>query len=206
MKSLFTFLARKFKQFPYFGRQRFWILYWAYKITGWHIRHEEWPFILKFLPGLHNEKQSVSIYDVGCSRNLICYEFIKRGYKIVGADIEEPEFKYQGIFSREDITRSYYTFNEIGFDFVTCISVLEHIGNDGKGDFADQKKALENMCASLKIGGRLLLTTPTKEFAQGHIWHGFTWADIAEIMPKTMRSIESTEHAGQLCMALERVA
>ena len=168
-------------QFPYFGRQRFWILYWAYKLTGWHIRHYGWDFVLKYLPKLHNKERQCNLLDVGCSRNLFCHEIKARGYNLAGVEIK-------------DITYGYV--NTI-YNFVTCISVLEDIDND------QQKKALENMCASLKIGGRLLLTTPTKEFAKGH--NGFTWADIASIMPKTMRTIESTERAGQLCMALHKI-
>ena len=203
LKTIATKLAYKFKSFPYFGRQRFWILYFAYKITGWHIRHYEWEWLLKYLPKLHNRDQIVSIFDVGCSRNLLCHELVSKGYSLYGCDLEMFQGKYPGVqFNLADIRNGY---NKLDHNFVTCISVLEHIGNDGKGSFPDQKKALENMCASLKIGGRLLLTCPTREFAIGHEWHGFSWADMASIMPKTMRSIESTERAGQLCMALERV-
>lgn len=203
MKTFLIYLAKKFKAFPYFGRQRFWFLYWAYKITGWHIRHEEWDFVLRYLPKLHNEEQLVRVTDVGCCRNLFCYEAVARGYELGGIDMESFDGKYPGRFWKADI--SDCDVYEEGTDFVTCISVLEHIGNNGYGDFTDQKKALENMCRSLKIGGRLLLTTPTREFAIGHPWHGFSWADLASLLPNNMRTIESTERAGQLCMALERV-
>lgn len=203
LKTIATKLALKFKSFPYLGRTRFWILYWAYKITGWHIRHKEWDFILEYLPPLHNDLQAFDVLDIGCSRNLLCHEIIGRGYMLCGVDLEEPEFKYPDEFLKLDIVKDYV----LGcFDFVTCISVLEHIGLNGRGHFPDQKKALENMCRSLKVGGRFLLTTPTREFAEGHIWHGFTWADIKSILPKTMRVIESTERAGQICLAAERVA
>jgi 2-polyprenyl-3-methyl-5-hydroxy-6-metoxy-1,4-benzoquinol methylase len=202
LKTIATHLAKKFKQFPYLGRQRFWILYWAYKLTGWHIRADEWDFILKYLPKLM-KGQNVKVLDVGCAKNLIQFELLDRLYLYIGIDLKLSRWQKYPYCMKHDITQSEVRDY---FDFVTCISVLEHIGNNGKGDFADQKKAIENMCASLKIGGRLLLTTPTREFAQGHPWHGFSWADIASLLPKTMRSIESTERAGQLCMALERVA
>lgn len=204
LKIIATELAKWFKRLPILGRQRFWILYLAYKITGWHIRHSEWDFILKYLPKL-GSWQKVDLFDVGCSRNLFCHEVNYRDYNLYGVDVEDPGFKYPGTFGLWDITkgRVYSSCND-DFDFVTCISVLEHIGNNGKGDYADQKKAIFNMCASLKVGGRLLLTCPTKEYAQGHPWHGFTWQEIEDMIPSNLEFIEKTERAGQLCMALEK--
>ena len=79
------------------------------------------------------------------------------------------------------------------------------MGNGGKGNLTKQKKAIDNMCASLKQGGRLLLTCPTKEFAQGHPWHGFSHLEIKLLLPNTARIIEATERAGQICMAIERI-
>src|SRR3990167_827056 len=110
LKTIATHLARKFKRFPYFGRQRFWILYWAYRLTGWHIRHEEWDFVLKYLPKLHNEKQKISIMDFGCCRNLFCHEVVARGYTLAGVDLEVPGFKYPGKFNQLDITKDGLIF------------------------------------------------------------------------------------------------
>ena len=98
MKSLIAkYLVKPFKSFPYFGRFRFWCLYWAYRITGWHIRHKEWDFVLDYLPPLA-KWQKVNVMDVGCSRNLLCHEIVGRGYELTGVDLEKPEFKYPGFF------------------------------------------------------------------------------------------------------------
>lgn len=204
MKKFLIPIAKWFKSIKVCGRQRFWFLYWAYRITGWHIRHKEWDFILEYLPHLHSNKQNVRVLDVGCSRNLFSYELVYRGYDLVGVDIEEPK-DFAGKFVKDSIVENRYA----QFDIVTCISVLEHIGDEGRGDLQQQEFALENMIGSLNVGGRLLLTCPTKEFAQGHIWHGFTWQMIVnalERIPIKVRAVESTERAGQLCMAIERCA
>lgn len=194
MKSLIAnTLVKWFKSLPYFGRFRFWCLYWAYRITGWHIRHKEWDFVLEYLPKLANW-QKVSILDVGCSRNLFCYEVVARGYKLTGFDLEEYDGKYPGNYFNLDIRRG--KGNGDG-DFVTCISVLEHI-ETGK------EKALNNMILSLKIGGRLLITIPTKEFAQGHDWEGFTIKSFEALLPKNCVINCCVERAGQYCMAIER--
>lgn len=202
-----SFLANKivnpFKKFPYFGRQRFWALYWAYRLTGWHIRHKEWDWILEYLPKFHNRHQYVQLLDVGCSRNLFCYEIKHRGYHLSGIDVEVPDFKYPGIFRIADITDKSF---DKKYDFITCISVLEHIGREGRGSFQEQEVAVINMCESLKPGGRLLLTIPTREFAQGHIWHGFASSEIWDMLPKGFQVHECIERAGQYCFCIGRKA
>ncbi len=200
MKSLIAnTIVKWFKSFPYFGRFRFKCLYWAYRLTGWHIRHREWDFVLDYLPPL-GKWQQVNILDVGCSRNLFCHEIISRGYDLIGLDLENPEFKYPGVnFIQQDIRKYSVGSNQ---DFVTCISVFEHIENLDENN--GQKIALNNMIQSLKVGGRLLLTIPTHEFAQGHPWSGFSYSDIKKLLPNNSEIRDYCERAGQLCLAIER--
>ena len=190
-------LVKPFKAFPFFGRQRFWMLYWAYRLTGWHIRHKEWDFVLEYLPPLM-KRQDISVLDVGCSRNLFCYEVKARDYKLFGVDLEFPNFNYPGEFHIRDITVGHNLFQDC-FEFVTCISVLEHIKEH-------RDRALNNMIHALIIGGRLLITIPTKEFAQGHDWEGFTLKSLEDLLPRNSRVIEYTERAGQLCLSIERLS
>jgi len=194
-KLIADYIVKPFKAFPYFGRFRFWCLYWAYRITGWHIRNKEWDFILEYLPYLM-KGQKVSVLDVGCCRNLLCHEIVHRGYILTGFDIEDFSGSYPGrFFKKYDITR----VPSRDKDFVICISVLEHIE-------LNQKRAIYNMIESLKIGGRLLLTIPTHEFAQGHTWHGFNCKEIEDMLPSNAVIFEYTERAGQLCLCIGRVS
>lgn len=190
---LAEYFVKPFKSMGIFGRQRFWIIYWAYRITGWHIRHKEWDFVLEHLPLLASW-QKVKVCDVGCCRNLLSYEIIGRGYRLIGIDIEEYCENYPGIFVRQDV-RDWQGYD---FDFVTCISVLEHIEDH-------QDLALKRMIDCLKIGGRLLLTIPTHQFAQNHPWHGFSYQDVIRLLPENTKIIEYTERAGQLCLAIEKI-
>ena len=203
MKTLISnHIVRPFKKFLYFGRLRFWILYWAYRITGWHIRHKEWDFVLEYLPKLHSKKQIVRVLDVGCSRNLLCHELVYRGYYLQGIDLEYPDFKYPSCFYQYDICdlEDFPT----KYNFVICISVLEHIYD---GDWVKQTIAVLNMIKSLKVGGRLILTIPTHEFASGgHPWHGFSLSEIENLLPYYAKIIEYTEKAGQICCVIERTA
>ena len=125
-KSLIAkYLVKPFKQLGFAGAFRFKCLYWAYRITGWHIRHREWDFVLDYLPSLA-KWQNVSVLDVGCSRSLFCHEIVDRGYKLYGIDLEYPDFKYPSYFTKTDIRYLHKSFLN-HYDFVTCISVLEHL-------------------------------------------------------------------------------
>lgn len=206
LKTIATNLAVKFKEFPYFGRARFWILYWAYKLTGWHIRHKEWDFVLEYLPRIIKEQEPICVLDVGCAKNLIYFELIHRGYTYSGVDLVLSDWqKKRNGFEVNDITEFYLMpSTKFLYDFVTCISVLEHVGENGIGDKQWQRAALKNMIYSLKIGGRLLLTCPTKEFAVGHPWTGFNYMKLYRMLPFGSQIIEYTEKAGQVCIAVER--
>jgi len=199
-------IVKRYKSFGHFGVFRFRLLYFVYKIWGGlHIRHKEWDWVLEYLPKLHNDKQVIEVLDVGCSRNLFVYEVEHRGYIVDGIDLEPFQEKIPNginiLTKVTDVTKIDYIEY---YDFVTCISVLEHIGNDGKGDLVEQKKAINNMCASLKKGGRLLLTIPTKEFAQGHIWHGFSVGQIEDMIKAGFWVKSSEERLGQHCICIER--
>ncbi len=211
-------IVKWFKQLGFAGRLRFKMLYWAYRITGWHIRHREWDFVLDYLPSLA-KWQNVSVLDVGCSRSLFCHELIARGYELTGVDLEKPCFKYPGNFEKMDIRENRW----LGYkkDFITCISVFEHIEDTYVKEKKEnsvlyekingQQTAMNNMIDSLRIGGRLLLTIPSHEFSQGHPWHGFNHKDIESMLFRNGkvqtegRIVEYTERAGQLCIVIEKV-
>ena len=143
-------LVKWFKSLGFAGAFRFKILYWAYRFTGWHIRHREWDFVLDYLPPLA-KWQKVCVLDVGCSRNLFDFELKRRGYCIHGIDLESYQDRFPGQFHIADI-RKFESSNR--YDFITCISVLEHIENG-------QDISLKNMIKSLNIGGKLIFTIPT---------------------------------------------
>ena len=192
-------IVKWFKRIPYAGRFRFWCLYWAYRLTGWHIRNKEWDFVLEYLPPLA-KWQMVSVLDVGCSRNLLCHEIVGRGYKLTGIDLEEPSFKYPGNLFKTDIRTTLIGHN---FDFIISVSVLEHIKADEKGNSLD---AIEKIIKLLKINGRALITIPTEEFAQGHDWDGFTYKQIEGGLPNNAEIIEYTERAGQICIVIAKIS
>ena len=201
IKRLFAnTIVKWFKSCGVAGALRWRILYWCYKITGWHIRHKEWDWVLEYLPSIPNLCIHLcpKILDVGSTSSLFIYELARRRYRVIGLDLrpyqekihnDRIEFYQQSII---DWVRPYE------FNFVTCISVLEHIPDH------ERFEAIKKMVDTLRVGSRLLITAPTMEYAVGHPWKGFKADEFYMYIPGNCRILEYTERAGQICIAIER--
>jgi len=122
-------------------------------------REVEIPFMLAHLP-----EPPLKILDVGCSHSNIIYELDKLGYDIHGIDMVQcnPAFEK---FYLGDARNMPYNDNE--FDYILCISALEHFGKVGTPyktdkveDLTADVKAMREMYRVLKKGGKLILTLP----------------------------------------------
>jgi SAM-dependent methyltransferase len=188
-------IVKRFKAMGCFGAARFWTLYWCYKITGWHIRPREWDFVLEYLPKLTN-MQNVYVLDIGSTSSLFIYELIRRGYNVTGLDLRTYQEKPPFSFIVSDITRFK---TDAKFDFIVCISVLEHVNHDLR------REAFRNMMDALASDGRLILTIPTHEYAHGHPWRGFSYENLMDYMNDKEKVLEYTEHAGQICVVITKI-
>ena len=99
-------IGKWFKSLGFAGALRWRILYWFYKISGWHIRHKEWDFVLEYLP-LLTKAQHVKVLDVGATSSLFIYELARRGYKVYAIDIKPYQEKIRNRF----ILALYWTKN-----------------------------------------------------------------------------------------------
>jgi ubiquinone/menaquinone biosynthesis C-methylase UbiE len=145
----------------YFGRARFLLTYFIYHFLPYfgydYQKLPEWKFILKRIV----RNKDLKILDVGCCASLFIYELARFG-RAYGVD-SRPYFERLPksiTFLQSDCTK--LPFDDNYFDYITVISVIEHIGfgayddplhNDG--DF----KALDELTRVLKQGGRIFLTT-----------------------------------------------
>lgn len=118
-------------------------------------------FISEF-PLIGNEK----ILDVGCATGNLVRTLANKvpGGFVIGIDISSDMIncakrKYQDVENIEFQTCPAQELDKIGqdeFDLVTCLACLHFIKLD------EQFKALSNMYACLKNGGKLLMTTVSK--------------------------------------------
>jgi ubiquinone/menaquinone biosynthesis C-methylase UbiE len=132
---------------------------YANKISA-KIREEEKETVLKLaLP-----VKKLKILDVGTGTGRFALEYlVHSAQKVIGIDIAENmlvearkkcqkfnprcEFKLMSVYDLK--------FPKNSFDFVSCIGVLEHCGNE--------KKAIEQMSRVLKPKGKIVIAT-----ANGH--------------------------------------
>ena len=170
MRKFRNFLANTlgtyWKQLGYLGWLRFRILKIAYILfPSIGSRYAEFKFVLDFLPKQTEELiDKIKVLDIGSTSSLFVYELAKRGYDTSGMD-QRPyqENTHYFDFYINDITAIPLLDNT--FDFVTAISVIEHIG---LGDYDDKihnkgdYKAIKEVTRVLKPAGQLLITVPAK--------------------------------------------
>jgi SAM-dependent methyltransferase len=142
------------------GRLFLWpILYMEYRYqkpagrAGCNERPVEYLFALKWLTRLCPQE----VLDVGCGRSAWPEIVAKCGFHVTAID------KIRGYWRGDFFNRHYYVQNQDvtrptltrEFDFITCLSVLEHI--------PDHHAAMEGMFRLLKPGGHLVLSFPYNE-------------------------------------------
>ncbi len=125
-------------------------------------RYLEYPFVFKNLP-----KLPAKILDVGSAGSFFPLIVSSLGYDVTGCDIRPYKIlnkvKFNNFtFLQKNICE--HSLQEEGFDVVTCISVLEHIGLKGRYGSGDDSegdiKMVEEIKRVLKPGGRAIITVP----------------------------------------------
>lgn len=105
-----------------------------------------------------------SVLDVGCSHGAFCFELAKRGFSVVGIDVNRESIavgqKIQGslglkglVFHHMDILSNHFSKKE--FDVIMMFETLEHIKEDSK--------VIREFNRILKDEGMLIVSVPYAE-------------------------------------------
>ena len=121
------------------------------RIVEYAFVHEKIPF----------NGRGKKVLDIGSGSSGLPLELASKGYQVYALDASQnpvlPLVKHPDLeFVRGDIRQTPWA--DGFFDFITGISVLEHIGPPETTD--DDKIALQEMRRLLKSTGRLILTVP----------------------------------------------
>lgn len=107
------------------------------------------------------------VLDAGCGASVFPVFLARSGFRTAGLDLTEPGppgGRSLGVgYVRGDLGR--LPFAERSFDALFCISVIEHLPEDGA------TAALAELARVLRPGGRLLLTTDFYADAEAELWY-----------------------------------
>jgi 2-polyprenyl-3-methyl-5-hydroxy-6-metoxy-1,4-benzoquinol methylase len=123
------------------------------KFTGINERSIELQFVFKCL----SQKWPKTVLDVGTGATALPHLIRNCGFLVTAIDNIRDYWPF-GLINRhyyvinDDITKTHLKDT---FDFITCVSVLEHI--------RDHRGAIRSMFKLLKPGGHLVLTFPYNE-------------------------------------------
>lgn len=179
-------LGKVFNKHP-FLRKLFYRLLDLLLLRTWHIKRE----IRKWAKGKH---RAVNVLDAGSGFGQYSYYLGRkhRDWNILAVDVKDEQItdcseffgriKFDHVrFEYADLTK----FTKLdSFDLVLSVDVMEHILED--------VKVFQNLCASMKKGGILLISTPSDQggsdvhdhdhesFIDEHVRDGYNIRDIEE--------------------------
>jgi SAM-dependent methyltransferase len=109
----------------------------------------------------HSDRGGGRALDVGCGTGRVAFRLAERGYTVDGVDIEPrvvdlaneiAERRRAKCSFRLGDFRDPHVVSPACYDLAVCSEVLEHV--------EEYQPIVENMYASLKPGGRLIITVP----------------------------------------------
>jgi SAM-dependent methyltransferase len=193
-------------------------------IHGDFLVWDRWRWIKKYLPVTRNRE---TLIDIGCGGGAFTIGAARRGYASIGLSWDESVLSVAQERARICHTDASFTiidvrkldeFDELKnrFDVAICCEVVEHILND--------RKLINDIAASLKCGGRLLLTTPyyyykpmsnsdngpfSKVEDGGHVRRGYTKSMLIELAESAGLKVDEINscsgYFSQKCTSLLRV-
>lgn len=120
----------------------------------------EYSFVLEKLIG----KKQGRVLDIGCTYrfNYLTPTLVMAGLKVYGLDTREFRFKHPNFhYIKQNILNTDFPDNY--FDYVVCVSTIEHIGVEGPFGQEEHKdgdeKALKEIYRIVKPDGKVFITT-----------------------------------------------
>jgi len=126
-------------------------------------RFYEYAFVIETL--LKNARSGMKILDVGSARTVLASVMAKLGNYVTCTDFQKTgNMALDNInYVQCDIIKGSADLKTEHFDFVTCVSTIEHVGlgrwNDPE-DVSGDIKGMRTIHSLLKVGGLLALTLP----------------------------------------------
>ncbi|MEA2067219.1 MAG: DUF268 domain-containing protein [Thermotogota bacterium] len=140
----------------------------------------EYPLIFQYL-----DRNCKSILDFGPVEDLMPIHLASLGYEVTGLDLRPYPFTHPNfMFIQTDILGWDPPREE--YDCAISVSTIEHVGLGGYGDPTSSKGdkiAVQKLLASLKSGGKLIVTVPFGKFAVERNMRIYNYEKLCELIP-----------------------
>ncbi|WP_428393667.1 class I SAM-dependent methyltransferase [Lichenicoccus sp.] len=176
-------------------------------VHGDTLEFDRWSWLKQYLPTTRNGER---LLDVGCGSGAFAIGAALRGYTVVGLSwdernqtVAESRARLIGVkdiaFPVQDARKLDERTDFRGsFDVVICLEVTEHI--------LDDFKLFRDLAGCLKPGGRLLVTTPNRDYKAisptddgpfetvetgWHVRRGYTKTMLTELCQQAALEVET---------------
>jgi SAM-dependent methyltransferase len=139
----------------------------------------ELPFVFQIL---HSESQGKRALEFGCTRSWLALQLAAWGYDVTAVDLRPYPLSHPQLTVHQMNVLNLR--DDEGFDLITAVSVIEHIGVGYYGETArsdDLPLTVEKLTSLLKVGGRLIVTVPVGKPHQDDFLRSFLPDEIEEL-------------------------
>jgi hypothetical protein len=124
------------------------------------------------------------LLEFGCTRSNLALQLASAGYEVVGVDLRQYPFAHPHFtFYQQNITDFD---DEDGFDIITSISTIEHVGLGAYGedrDTSELEKTATKLQSLLKPGGKLIATVPFGRPYEDEFLRSLNYVDVLQLFP-----------------------
>ena len=122
------------------------------------------------------------LLDFGCTRSNLALQLASLGYEVIGVDLRQYPFAHPHFtFHQTNITE----FDDAeGFDIITSVSTIEHVGLGAYGEERDTstlEATTRKLTDLLKPGGRLIATVPFGQQYEDEFLRSLNYVDVIQL-------------------------
>ena len=120
------------------------------------------------------------VLEFGCTKSDLSLQLASFGYDVTGIDLRPYRFTHPNLSFHQGNVLAYEP--QEGFDFITSISVIEHIGLGAYGEDesrADLEQIAGKLASLLVDGGKLIITVPFGQKYSDSFLRSFSREEIA---------------------------
>lgn len=136
------------------------------------------PFVFSQLSG----SEPCKILDFGCTRSWLAVSLASMGHRVHAVDLRPYPLNHDNLtFAQQNIL----SMQEKGFDVITAVSVLEHVGLGAYNEAFDPGALdgiVTKMCDSLVDGGRFIVTVPVGKASVDDLLRSFAPGELEGII------------------------